>query len=246
MNCRSRLFLPRCRWAATRLNIARLAVLAALPWCRRQSSWGLARRNVRWPGAWARARPWCRRLLRFREEVRSPAKAEAIAVPDLAVRWTRDQPQPRPAAMAGAAIRASWFPASLARSSACPAAEAAALWLCRPPEAISRAWEDRAAARESDAVTDRAAASPVPARERAREGTRPWIRPQRARRNFALSRPRRRRHRNQRLARNARSFGEGRQQQRREPCPASAQAQISPLRPDARTPIPKIAARTSR
>ena len=65
----------------TRLNAATSAAWAALRSCLPRSSWAQVRRSVPWPVDWeaARRRPLSRHLLRYRAEVHSPAKAEAIA-----------------------------------------------------------------------------------------------------------------------------------------------------------------------
>ena len=84
-------------------------------------------------------------------------------------RWTLVWLQRLQAAIAVAARRVWWFPASPVRRLACPAAVEAARWRCLPREPTRPAWVDRAEAPASAGAMDRAADSPAPARAPARK-----------------------------------------------------------------------------
>ena len=98
---------------------------------------GRARRNVLWPGdgighvrGAALLRCWAEFAFRPGQ---GPSRDR--------VWWSAGRGISRapPSSNGGGSTRASWFPASLARNSACPATEAAARWLCLHPAEISRA-----------------------------------------------------------------------------------------------------------
>src|SRR3989441_6999858 len=92
----------------------------------------------RWP-VWAEERLWFHRLRRFPEEARSPAWAEAIAVPARAVPWTLAHwPRRRPIMAAAEVVLALWFPANRDRRLECREMLALGRWPCRLLAAQSR------------------------------------------------------------------------------------------------------------